>query len=126
MSQHVVPVAGGAAEAGGDAGAMVLAQGENAPCGFGGFATDTGHAAQGGGQPAFPVAFVAHRLQALVVFSSVLLEEMRQVQRLFEQDFALATAEEATSTQSWGTLDDLLARFRAVEYWDCTLSPHCE
>ena len=37
-----------------------------------------------------------------------------------------ATAEDVASTESWGTLDDLIARFRAVEYWDCTLSPHCQ
>lgn len=37
-----------------------------------------------------------------------------------------ATAEDAASTQSWGTLDDLVARFRAVAYWDCGLSPHCQ
>lgn len=36
-----------------------------------------------------------------------------------------ATQDDLASSPSWGTLDDLIARFRAVRIWDCTLSPHC-
>ena len=36
-----------------------------------------------------------------------------------------ATREEAETLPPWGTLDDLVGRFRAVRYWDCALSPHC-
>ncbi len=36
-----------------------------------------------------------------------------------------ATLKDLASQQVWGSLDDLVARFRAVKYWDCTLSPHC-
>lgn len=36
-----------------------------------------------------------------------------------------ATIEEGESLPLWGKLGDLLARFEAVRFWDCTLSPHC-
>ena len=36
-----------------------------------------------------------------------------------------ATQEDVSSLPRWGTLDELLARFCGVPYWDCTLSPHC-
>ena len=36
-----------------------------------------------------------------------------------------ATEEEAKSLSLWGDLDAFVARFRAVRYWDCRLSPHC-
>lgn len=36
-----------------------------------------------------------------------------------------ATQEDLASLPQWGLLDDLVARFRAVTYWDCSLSPHC-
>lgn len=35
-----------------------------------------------------------------------------------------ATQDDLASSPSWGTLDDLIARFCAVHIWDCTLSPH--
>ena len=40
------------------------------------------------------------------------------------QQLRPATQDDLASPPSWGTLDDLVARFRAVDTWDCTLSPH--
>lgn len=36
-----------------------------------------------------------------------------------------ATRDDALLLPLWGSLDDLVARFRAVQYWDCTRSQHC-
>lgn len=73
MLQHFVAVAGRAAQALGDAGAVVLAQGENAPRGVGGLKAHPGHTAQEEGEPALPVAGIAHGLQALVVLGAMAL-----------------------------------------------------
>ncbi|MGH8117482.1 MAG: hypothetical protein ACREP0_07440 [Rhodanobacteraceae bacterium] len=36
-----------------------------------------------------------------------------------------ARADDRRATQRWGTLAELIGRFRAVKLWDCRLSPHC-
>lgn len=36
-----------------------------------------------------------------------------------------ATWEEVESLALWADLDHFMSQFRAVRYWDCTLSPHC-
>ncbi len=35
-----------------------------------------------------------------------------------------AMARDVVSTRLWGTVDELIARFRAIKHWDCGLSPH--
>lgn len=40
------------------------------------------------------------------------------------QHLRIATPDDIASAPPWGTLDAFVARFRAVKYWDCTLSPH--
>lgn len=36
-----------------------------------------------------------------------------------------ASRDDLVSLATWGSLDDLVERFCTVDYWDCTLSPHC-
>lgn len=36
-----------------------------------------------------------------------------------------ASPDDVGATRLWGTVDELIARFRAVKHWDCRLSPHC-
>ena len=91
--QHPVAVGGGAAQVVGDQGAVLLPHRQDAAGREAGFLAHLGHAPQKEGQPSFPVALLAHRLQVLVVGLAVLLEVMGEVEHRLLQDALLGEQE---------------------------------
>src|SRR5271165_4693888 len=93
MFEYAVSVSSGASELRGHHGAMVFAQGENAPGGFGRLPTYANHAAQKECKPFFPIAGVADGLEMLIVGSAVPFEKMVQIEHGLEENLTLTEEE---------------------------------
>ena len=78
--EDAVSVAGSPPEFPGDTLAVLLAQVQDLAGGFGGLAAHPEYAVDKEVEPALPIAVVAHGLQPLVVFASVLLEVVGEVE----------------------------------------------
>ena len=77
--QHPVTIAGCASQMGGNDGAVVLPESENATSSFGRLAAHIGDATKEESKPLFPVAMIPDGLEMLVVFGAVLFEKVREV-----------------------------------------------
>lgn len=83
--QHPIPVAGGSAKFLGDDLPVIFTQHQNLPGGCGGLPAHLRDPLEEEGQPSLPIAVVPYRLDAIIIFLTIPLEIIRQIQHRLEQ-----------------------------------------